>query len=82
MIKVNKDEPVIEKTIELEEVTEQLVPIVLSMLIDLSHRMLSEYQEKLYDDIGVAASDLMKTLGMSPSEGWRLDMVNKKFIKQ
>ena len=57
------------------------IPVVLDNLVNLSNKMLQEYQQKLFADIESSAADLMKVMGLKPEDGWRLDLVNRKFIK-
>jgi len=66
---------------EVKPQEERDIPVVLSRLVDLSNRMLQDYQQKLYADIETSAVDLMKVLGLNPEDGWRLDLERKKFIK-
>jgi len=57
------------------------LPVAITKLIDLSNRMLSDYQQKLYADIELAAADMMQHMNINPEDGWRLDLSQRKFVR-
>lgn len=58
------------------------VPIALRELIISNNTLLENYQQELTQKIMSANSEIMELLGISPIDGWRLDMEKMVYIKQ
>ena len=64
-----------------EEIKEAPVPIAIRQLVDLHNTRIREYQQKSLQEIQDANIELMLMMGLSPQDGWRLDMETMKYIK-
>ncbi len=64
-----------------EEIKEAPVPLAVRQLIDLHNTRIREYQQKSLQEIQDANIELMLMMGLSPQDGWRLDMETMKYIK-
>jgi hypothetical protein len=64
-----------------EEIKEAPVPIAIRQLIDLHNARIREYQQKSLQELQDANIELMLMMGLSPQDGWRLDMESMKYIK-
>jgi hypothetical protein len=65
---------------KMEEVTLE-IPLVLKELIKTSNDLLKQYQEKLLDNIHISNMQLMKLLGISEEDGWKLDIPNMMYVR-
>lgn len=68
-------------TEEQKQITEAPVPLAVRQLIDLHNTRIREYQQKSLQEIQDANIELMLMMGLSPQDGWRLDMETMKYIK-
>ena len=68
-------------TEERKEITEAPVPIAIRQLVELHNTKLREYQQKSLKEIQDANVELMLMMGLSPQDGWRLDMETMKYTK-
>ena len=64
-----------------KEIKEAPVPLAVRQLIDLHNTRIREYQQKSLQEIQDANIELMLMMGLSPQDGWRLDMETMKDIK-
>lgn len=64
-----------------EEIKEAPVPLAIRQLIELHNTRIREYQQKSLQEIQDANIELMLVMGLSPQEGWRLDMETMKYVK-
>ncbi len=68
-------------TEERKEIIEAPVPIAIRKLVDLHNTRIREYQQRSLQEIQDANIELMLMMGLSPQDGWRLDMETMKYIK-
>lgn len=68
-------------TEEQKQITEAPVPIAIRQLIELHNTRIREYQQRSLQELQDANIELMLMMGLSPQEGWRLDMETMKYIK-
>ena len=68
-------------TEEQKQVTEVPVPLAIRQLVELHNTKLREYQQKSLKEIQDANVELMLMMGLSPQDGWRLDMETMKYTK-
>jgi hypothetical protein len=64
-----------------EEIKEAPVPIAIRQLVDLHNTRIREYQQRSLQELQDANIELMLMMGLSPQDGWRLDMETMKYIK-
>ena len=64
-----------------EEVTEVPVPLAIRQLAELYNNKIKEYQQVALNEIQTSSLELMTLMGLNPSDGWRLDLDNLKFVK-
>ena len=64
-----------------EEINEAPVPLAIRQLIELHNTRMREYQQRSLQELQDANIELMLTMGLSPQDGWRLDMETMKYIK-
>ena len=64
-----------------EEIKQAPVPLAIRQLIELHNTRIREYQQKSLQEIQDANIELMLMMGLSPQDGWRLDMETMKYIK-
>lgn len=64
-----------------EEINEAPVPIAIRQLVELHNTRIREYQQKSLQEIQDANIELMLMMGLSPQDGWRLDIDTMKYIK-
>jgi hypothetical protein len=68
-------------TEEKKEITEVPVPLAIRQLVELQNTRIREYQQKSLQELQDANIELMLMMGLSPQDGWRLDMETMKYIK-
>lgn len=68
-------------TEEQKQITEAPVPIAIRQLIELHNTKIREYQQRSLQELQDANIELMLMMGLSPQDGWRLDMETMKYIK-
>jgi hypothetical protein len=68
-------------TEEQKQITEAPVPIAIRQLVDLHNTRIREYQQRSLQELQDANIELMLMMGLSPQDGWRLDMETMKYIK-
>ena len=68
-------------TEEQKQITEVPVPIAIRQLVDLHNTRIREYQQRSLQELQDANIELMLMMGLSPQDGWRLDMETMKYIK-
>ena len=61
-------------TEEQKQITEAPVPIAIRQLVDLHNTRIREYQQRSLQELQDANIELMLMMGLSPQDGWRLDM--------
>ena len=66
---------------EQKQITEAPVPIAIRQLVDLHNTRIREYQQRSLQELQDANIELMLMMGLSPQDGWRLDMETMKYIK-
>lgn len=64
-----------------QEIKEAPIPLAIRQLIELHNTRIREYQQKSLQEIQDANIELMLMMGLSPQDGWRLDMETMKYIK-
>lgn len=64
-----------------EEIKEAPVPLAIRQLIELHNTRIREYQQKSLQEIQDANIEIMLMMGLTPQEGWRLDMETMKYVK-
>ena len=64
-----------------DEVTEVPVPLAIRQLAELHNNKIKEYQQVALNEIQTSSLELMTLMGLNPSDGWRLDLDNLKFVK-
>jgi len=64
-----------------EEINEAPVPLAIRQLIELHNTRMREYQQRSLQELQDANIELMLMMGLSPQDGWRLDMETMKYIK-
>ena len=64
-----------------EEIKEVPVPLAIRQLIELHNTRIREYQQKSLQEIQDANIEIMLMMGLTPQEGWRLDMETMKYVK-
>ena len=64
-----------------DEVTEVPVPLAIRQLAELYNNKIKEYQQVALNEIQTSSLELMTLMGLNPSDGWRLDLDNLKFVK-
>ena len=64
-----------------EEINEAPVPVAIRQLIELHNTRMREYQQRSLQELQDANIELMLMMGLSPQDGWRLDMETMKYIK-
>lgn len=57
------------------------VPLALRHLIESNNELLKQYQQELTKKVVLANEEMMRMLGLDPSDGWRLDMSTFTYIK-
>lgn len=50
-------------------------------LIGFSNELLTQYQQKLYTEIELAAREEMELLELNAEEGWRIDLAAQVYLK-
>lgn len=68
-------------TEERKEITEAPVPLAIRHLVELHNLRIREYQQKSLQELQDANIELMLMMGLSPQDGWRLDMETMKYVK-
>ena len=56
-------------------------PIALRQLIESNNQLLRQYQNDLTAKVMAANEEMMRLLGLDPSEGWRLDLEAFTYVK-
>jgi hypothetical protein len=57
------------------------VPIALRQLIESNNQLLRQYQNDLTTKVMTANEEMMRLLGLDPTEGWRLDLETFTYVK-
>lgn len=57
------------------------VPLALRNLIESNNQLLKTYQADLTSRVIQANEEMMKILGLDPTEGWRLDIEGGVYVK-
>lgn len=57
------------------------VPIALRQLIESNNQLLRQYQNDLTSKVMVANEEMMRLLGLDPTDGWRLDLETFTYVK-
>lgn len=57
------------------------VPLALRHLIESNNQLLKVYQNDLTSKVLQANEEMMKLLGLNPTDGWRLDIDNLSYVK-
>ena len=57
------------------------VPLALRHLIESNNQLLKSYQQELTSKVVVANEEMMRLLGLDPSDGWRLDVDTFTYVK-
>lgn len=83
---MNEQEEVIETNLEPSRpqmgiVDEKPIPKLLNKQIDDANETLFNLQQKLQDEITESAMELMTLMGITPDQGWFLDVENRRFVK-
>lgn len=66
---------------EKKDITEIPVPLAIRQLVELHNTRMREYQQRSLQELQDANIELMLMMGLSPQEGWRLDMETMKYVK-
>ena len=57
------------------------IPLALKSLIESNNQLLKIYQQGLSNNVIVANEEMMRLLGLSASDGWKLDINTFTYIK-
>ena len=57
------------------------VPLALRNLIESNNQLLKSYQADLTSKVIHANEEMMRILGLDPSDGWRLDVEGGVYVK-
>ena len=57
------------------------VPLALRQLIESNNQLLRQYQNDLTSKVMVANEEMMRLLGLDPTDGWRLDLETFTYVK-
>lgn len=57
------------------------VPLALRHLIESNNQLLKQYQNDLTAKVMVANEEMMRMLGLNPTDGWRLDLETYTYVK-
>lgn len=57
------------------------VPAALRHLIESNNQLLKLYQQELSAQVQVANVEMMRMLGLDPTDGWKLDMDTLTYVK-
>lgn len=57
------------------------VPLAIKELILSNNLLLTKYQQELSTKVVTANTEMMRLLGLSPEDGWRLDMDRMMYVK-
>ncbi len=58
------------------------VPIALKELILTNNMLLKQYQAELTSKVISANEEMMKILGITPADGWKLDVDTMSYVKE
>lgn len=57
------------------------VPLALRHLIESNNKLLENYRNELSSKVLVANEEMMRMLGLDPTDGWRLDIDTFTYVK-
>lgn len=62
-------------------VDDRPLPKILNRQIDQANETLVATQERLQQEISDSAEELMEMIGLDQSDGWFIDLENRRFVK-
>lgn len=57
------------------------IPLALKELILSNNELLKQYQYELTNKVLLANDEIMRMLGLSPEDGWKIDMNTFTYVK-